>query len=166
MKDLREPLAVGWRPGPFGSAALCASAMLAAALVIHAAGLVEGMALLGGIGALALLLWHSAELVGPSIRIRSARTAWRPAQAHARAVEAFEFRHGAGAPRLAIRRSRTGIVLRATGPRADAGAFRQVAMWLIVHGRRQARIDAALLDALAAMPDHAVTGQPHDTSHA
>jgi hypothetical protein len=39
-------------------------------------------------------------------------------------------------------------------------------MWMIVHGRRRARIDARLLDALAAMPEHGAARQPHDASPA
>jgi hypothetical protein len=41
-----------------------------------------------------------------------------------------------------------------------------VTLWMIVHGRRRARIDTRLLDALASMPEHDDVRQPHDASPA
>jgi hypothetical protein len=166
MSGVDDSLPVGWRPGPCASAMACAAAMLASALAIHFQGLVAGAAVLlaGAVGAFAL--WQDARFDGPLLRLRGGRTLGRRRTASARTITALEYRRGLLPPRLALRRTPQGVVLRAIGPRADAEAFRQLAMWLIVHGRRQARIDPALLDALAAMPDHARADQPHDASHA
>lgn len=165
MSGPREALPVGWRPGAFASAAACAAAILAAAVTFRFAGpATGGVVLLVGAG-LALAAWQEAWLEGPRIHVRAARSRWRVVGRHARAIDRFEYRRGA-MPRLSLHVDRAGLVLRATGPTPHAEAFRQAAMWLIVHGRRQARIDPVLLDALASMTDHAHTGQPHDTSHA
>lgn len=166
MTRLREALPVGWRPGPFESAAICAGVLLAAAVAVHLAGLATGGGLLAVAAVAALAVWNEAELEGPRIRVRSAASRWRAVSRHARAIDRFEYRRGMGRPRLSLRIGPTGVVLRATGPSPRADAYRQAAMWLIVHGRRQARIDAPLLDALGAMTDHARSGQPHDASHA
>lgn len=161
-----ESLRVGWRPGAFASAALCAAALLATAAAVHYGGLLVGGGVLLACLLATLGAWREARLDGPYIRLRTARSAWRFVTCHARAIDRLEYRRGALRPRLTLHAGVAGTVLRATGPAAHDEAFRQAAMWLIVHGRRQAQIDAALLDALAAMTDHAHTGQPHDTSHA
>lgn len=166
MSGVDDSLPVGWRPGPCASAVACAAALLAAALAIHVQGLATGAAVLVAGAVAAFALWQDARFDGPLLHLRGARTLARRRTANARTITRLEYRRGALPPRLALRRTAQGVVLRAVGPRPDAEAFRHLAMWLIVHGRRQARIDAVLLDALAAMPDHARADQPHDASHA
>ncbi|MFZ5657820.1 MAG: hypothetical protein ACOY37_12355 [Pseudomonadota bacterium] len=166
MSGVDESLPVGWRPGPFASALACAAALLAAALLIHFEGLGAGLALLAAAGATAFALWQDARLDGPLLCLRGGLWLGRRRTASAHAIAGLEYRRSLLPPRLAMRHTAQGVILRAFGRRADVEAFRQVAMWLIVHGRRQARIDPALLDALAAMPDHARADQPHDASHA
>jgi hypothetical protein len=140
--------------------------MLASALTIHFAGLAPGLGVLV-LGTLApFALWSDARLEGPSIHLRGLRTYGRPVVVHARSIDRIEYRRGSLVPRLGLHRGVDGVVLRATGPDPRSEAFRHAAMWLLVHGRRQARIDPALLDALAAMPDHVRADQPHDASHA
>jgi hypothetical protein len=166
MNAGREPLEVGWQPGAFATAALVAGAVLAAALAIHLAGLAAGLAVATTAALVPALAWHECWLDGPALRLRSLRTGLRLRGAHARAIARLDYRRDAGPPRLHLVHGREGLLLLARGRNPKAVAFRRAAMWLLVHGRRQARIDAALLDALAAMPDHAPTGLPHDTSHA
>lgn len=162
----RAPLAIGWQPGPFPTAALGAGIVLGAALAIHLAGLLAGLGVLGGAALLGALSWQEAWLDGPGIRLRSIRTGLRLRAAHARGIDRMAFQRSIGPARLRLRAGPEGATLVAIGPDPRADAFRQAAMWLIVHGQRQARLDGALVDALAEMPDHARTGQPHDASHA
>ena len=166
MSGRVETLAVGWRPGAFTSAATCAVLLLGCALTIHFAGLAAGLALLVLGASAPFAVWSEARLDGPSIRLRGLRTFGRPVVAHARGIDRIEFRRGGLVARLQLHRRADGVVLRATGPDPSHAAFRQAAVWLLVHGRRQARIDPALLDALASMPDHVRADQPHDASHA
>lgn len=150
-----ERLAVGWRPGPVASVVGCAAALLAAALAIHAFGIAAGFAMLAIAGLAALSRWQQARLQGPSLMLRSLRSLGRAIPVHAIAVGRLEYRRARGAARLAVRRDDEGLVLRAVGPKPGLDAFRHLAMWMIVHGRRQAYVDPALLDALAGMADHA-----------
>lgn len=161
-----ETLPVGWRPGAFTSAAACAALVLGGAFTIHFAGLEAGFVVLVLGAAVPIAFWSEARLDGPSIHLRGPRILGRPATVHARSIDRIEFRRGAFVPCLRLRRGADGVVLLASGPDPGHRAFRQAAMWLLVHGRRQARIDAALLDALASMHDHVPVDQPHDASHA
>ncbi len=166
MSGATESLPLGWRPGPVASAALCAALLLAGAVAMRYLGLAIGFGvLLAGVLA-ALGLWRDARIDGPRIRLRGPRSGWRVVACNAGAIDRIDYRRGLRPARLSLHRIDGGTVLRATGPTPRIEAFRQLAMWLIVHGRQDARIDPRLLDALAAMPDHARTGQPHDTSHA
>lgn len=166
MSGPREVLPVGVRPGAFGSAALCAGALMATAVAVHLGGLAVGAGVLAGCVALALAAWHEADVAGPQLNLRGPRSGWRRLSRHARAIDRMEYRRSLWLPRFSLHAGPGGTVLRASGATPRAPAFRQAALWLIVHGRRQARIDPALLDALGTMNDHARTGQPHDTSHA
>lgn len=166
MNATRESLPLGWRPGPAASAALCAAVMFAGALAMRYSGLAAGLGVLLAGTLAALGLWRDARIDGPSIRLRGARSGWRAVACHAGAIDRLEYRRSLQPSRLSLHTAGGVTVLRASGPTPRIEAFRQLAMWLIVHGRQDARIDASLLDALAAMPDHARTGQPHDTSHA
>ena len=163
---IRESLDIGWRTGPFTTAALMAAALLGAAVAIRFAGVAAGAVLLAGVALAAAACWHEGWLDGPGIHLRSLRSALRLRTVHAHSIDRLTFRRTAGPARLRLRSGPDGVELLACGPAPRVPAFRQVAMWLIVHGRREARIDPALLDALAGMPDHASTGQPHDASHA
>lgn len=166
MSTRREELDVGWQPGPFVTAGLGAAAVLGAAFAIHMAGIAAGLAVLGVSAVAAAASWNECWLDGPAIRLRTARTLLGTRGAHARSIERLAYRRDMGPARLRLQSGREGLTLLACGRDPRAAAFRQAAVWLIVHGRRQARIDAELLDALAAMPDHAPTGLPNDTSHA
>jgi hypothetical protein len=161
-----EALPVGWSPGPFASAGSCAALLLGAALAIHFGGLAAGGAVLAFGAAAVATVWCEAWLDGPSIRLRGPRSLGRAVVVHARGIDRIEYRRGLLVPRLSVVRRVDGVVLRASGPCPRAEGFRHAAMWLLVHGRRQARIDPALLDALAVMPDHAQADPSHDASHA
>lgn len=166
MTAQREHLPIGWRPAPALIALLLAVALLAAAAVIHAFGLVAGLAVLGAAPLAGCLAWAEAWTDGPSLGLRSLRTGFTMRMTHARSVDRMLYRRRPGPSRLRIVGAAEHRTIIASGRAPDAPAFRQASMWLIVHGRRHARIDPALLDALAAMPDHAQAGLPHDTSHA
>lgn len=166
MKRAPEALELGWRPGPVATVATCAGVLLATAVAIAFAGLAAGAGVLGVAGVVVLLQWQDARIDGPLLQMRGGRSLGRGAIVHARAIDRIEYRRHALPPRLAVQRSGWSLSLVAYGPSAGDEAFRRVAVWLIVHGRRQARIDARLLDALAGMPDHARLGSKKDASPA
>lgn len=168
MKPTAEELDLGWRCTPFAVAALCAAALMGAAWAIHASGLLVGAGVLAGAGMVALAGLQRARLDGPQLRLRTLRHAFAARFLHARGVGELTYRRGLGpcALRVVGAEDERDLRLEVVGPTPRAAVFRQLALWLIVHGRRQVRIDPALLDALASMPDHESAGLPHDTSHA
>lgn len=163
-----EPLDLGWRLSPLAIAVLCAVALLGAAFAIHAFGLPAGLAVLLVVALVAVMGFQRAEIDGRMLTLCDLRTAFAPRLLHARAVEHVVYRRGltAGRLRLGVDRHNQTIRLVLSGRSPDTPAFRAIALWLIVHGRRQVRIDPRLLDALAILPNQEDAGLPHDTSHA
>lgn len=167
MNPLPQPLHLGWRLSPLAIAVACAAALFAAAVAIRFFGLPAGLGVLALAGLVAAGGFQQAEIDGRMLTLCSLRTAFAPRLLHARAVERVAFRRGLTAGRLWLsvdRRAGT-LVLVLCGRSPDTAAFRAIALWMIVHGRREARIDPRLLDALAVLPHHEDADQ-HDPSHA
>lgn len=168
MRPAVEELDLGWQARPLAVAVACAVAILLAAFAVRAFGLLPGF---GGLALFALVGTvgiQQGELEGPILRFRIARYAFAARLLHARAIDRLVFRpHPFGCRlRPSIERRGQTVELVLYGPSPTAPAFRAITLWLIVHGRRQTRIDPRLLDGLTVVTDHEDAGLPHDASHA
>jgi hypothetical protein len=164
MSTVVDVLLTGWRRRALwmiGVAAIVAGI---------AAGVVAGLAGAAGVTALWLGVvvagLQQARLEGPVMRLRDWRSGFAVRSQHARSVDRLDYRRSPGPQRIRRLVSTAGIRVLLLGPAPSTPIFRAVALWLIVHGRRQARIDPALLDALASVPVQADAGRPQGTRHA
>jgi hypothetical protein len=167
MNVLHQALDVGWqarRPAAVAVAIGTATITLAAAAWL---GPMAGLVVVLGcaLGAMTRMQW--AALDGHALVLRDAHTAYSYRAVPARRIARVRFRRTA-TPwcRVLLTTEDEGACLVLAGPSPAHPALRPVTMWMIVHGRRRARIDARLLDALAAMPEHGAARQPHDASPA
>lgn len=167
MNAPRQPLEVGWQSRPLALSTVCAGAALAALTGTLYAGAVAGFLALCTATLAALVRMQWAILEGASLRLRDATSGYMDRLVPARQVAAVRFRRSP-LPWCRLRTERTagGVCLVLSGPSPHLFPLRCITLWMIVHGRRRARIDARLLDALAAMPEHGPARQPHDASHA
>jgi hypothetical protein len=167
MNVLHQALDVGWQAKRPAVAAVCVAAgaatLAAAAWLGPMAGLVAILAC--ALAAMTRMQW--AVLDGHALVLRDAHTAYAYRALPARRIACVQFRRTA-TPwcRVLLTDDADGARLVLTGPSPAHPALRPVTLWMIVHGRRRAHIDAGLLDALAAMPEHGAARQPHDASHA
>lgn len=165
-------LPLGLRPLAAAALALAIVASAAVAVVVFAGYGLEATALIVAAAcactACTLAWLQSARLDGSLLCLRTLATGFAPRPLHARTIGALQFRRSPGPRRLRYLNTDgvCGHTLVLCARDADNAAFRALTLWLIVHGRRGAQIDAALLDALAVVHEPAGAGQPHDTSHA
>ena len=167
MSALRVDLQPGWQSRPPAVAVICAVGVLVALLVVAEVGALPGLTVALAFAFAAGTRTQWAVLDGPMLHLRDACTAYAFRRVPAQRITRVCFRRtpmpwcrlrvepGAGGDRL---------VLYAASPTHPS--LRPVTLWMIVHGRRRARIDACLLDALAALPEHGHARQPHDASPA
>ncbi|AXK71123.1 hypothetical protein DWG18_01675 [Lysobacter sp. TY2-98] len=167
MSALREELVVGWQSRVGAIVGAC-TAIVGLALGAGAFGgpMVAMMVLLAlALAVMSRVQW--AVLDGPTVTLRDATTGYAFRVLPARQVASVRY-HRIVLPwcRLRLEREAAGVGLVLMGPSPSHPTVRAVALWLIVHGRRRTRIDTSLLDALAGMPEHGPTRQPHDASPA
>ncbi|GAB1594383.1 hypothetical protein [Lysobacter claricitrinus] len=167
MSMLREDLDVGWQSRIVAIVAASVATVIASVVAGLAAGpMVATVVLLAmALAVMSRVQW--AALDGPALLLRDARTGYAFRQLPARQVTQLRYRRTL-LPwcRLRLEADRFGVGLVLTGPSPSHPTARAIALWLIVHGRRRTRIDTPLLDALAGMPEHGPTRQPHDASPA
>ncbi|WP_133500678.1 hypothetical protein [Cognatilysobacter terrigena] len=167
MSTLREELMVGWQ----SRVGAIVAATVATVVIALAAGALAGPMIAITVGLACALTVGSrmqwAALDGPLMHVRDATTRYGFRALAARHVTHVRYRRTL-LPwcRMSLQRDRAGLALVLSGPSPAHPTLRAIALWLIVHGRRRARIDAPLLDALAGMPEHGPTRQPHDASPA
>ncbi|HEY4583587.1 MAG TPA: hypothetical protein VIG88_12125 [Lysobacter sp.] len=167
MNTIGDVLAVGWQSRRAGIALVAGAGAAAALAALFALGPMPGLIVLltAALAGMTRLQW--AVIEGPALHLREARGGFRFHPILARQAGGLRFRRWP-LPwcHLRIARCADGayVVLHAPSPRHATS--RAITLWMIVHGRRRARIDARLLDALASMPEHDATRQPHDASPA
>ena len=157
----------GWQSRPPAVAALCLVAIAATLTTAATIGAMPAavVALTIAFGCGTRMQW--ARLDGPVLVLRDARTGYVDRPIAARRIAGVRFRR-MPLPwcRLRLEPGPDGDCLVLCGASPAHPSLRPVTLWLIVHGRRRARIDPVLLDALAAMPEHGAARQPHDASPA
>ncbi|GAB2501387.1 hypothetical protein [Lysobacter humi (ex Lee et al. 2017)] len=168
MSSVVQILQTGWQRQPFLVALMAAVAMLVASTALTLAGPVAAaLALLAAtLAALGRLQW--AVIDGSLLRIRDLGSGFVYRDAAAREFGRVEFRRTL-LPHCRLQVEDRGAerpILVVQAPSPDCATLRALTLWMIVHGRRRARIDPALLDALAAMPEHAPASLPRDAHHA
>lgn len=167
MSASRETLEVGWQARPSGVSLACALGVLAAFAATVYAGPIAGFLALCTAALAAMVRMQWATLEGASLRLRDASSGYVDRLLPARHVVALCYRRSP-LPwcRLRVEPAAGGVRIVASAASPHPFPLRSITLWMIVHGRRGARIDPRLLDALAAMPEHGEARQPHDTSHA
>lgn len=167
MSSLREELMVGWQSRVGFIVAACVATVVFALAAGAAGGPMVAIVVLLACALASMSRTQWAVLDGPIVQVRDATTGYAFHTFAARQVGRVRFRRTL-LPwcRMRIRRDGASLTLIVSGPSPSHPTMRAIAMWLIVHGRRRARIDPPLLDALAGMPEHGPTRQPHDASPA
>jgi hypothetical protein len=167
MNALHQALDVGWQGRRAAVVLLCALVVVAAVGTGLWLGPMAGLVVVLGCALAAMTRMQWAALDGHALVMRDAHTAYAYRALPARRISCVRD------PRSAVRWCRmtrvpgtNGACLMLSGPSPAHPALRPVTLWMIVHGRRRAHIDACLLDALAAIPEHDPARQPHDASPA
>ncbi|GAB6197212.1 hypothetical protein [Lysobacter xanthus] len=167
MSGVRERLDVGWQSRAPAVAGAFAVGVFGVLVVAATLGPMPGI-----IAALALALaaggrMQWAALDGCALLLRETATRYVDRAWPARRFAGLRFQPSR-LPwcRLAFREEAGALVLVASGPSPGHPDLRTLTVWMIVHGRRRARIDPRLLDGLVAMPEHGAAHQPHDASPA
>lgn len=167
MSAIRIDLAPGWQSRRGIVIALCGLGLLATGATAVAGGPLPAAIVALSVALAAAMRMQWALLDGPVLLLRDARTAYAFRTVAARRIACVRYRrtplpwchlHFEAAPE--------GDCLVLSGASPAHPSLRPITLWMIVHGRRRARIDAALLDALAVMPEHGAARQPHDASPA
>jgi hypothetical protein len=167
MNGLHQALDVGWQARRPAVALLCIGVVAAATGTAIRLGPMAGLVVVLASALAAMMRMQWAALDGHALVVRDARSAYAYRALPARRIARLRFRRSA-APwcRVALEHDADGACLVLSGPSPAHPSLRRVTLWMIVHGRRRAHIDARLLDALAAMPEHGAARQPHDASPA
>ncbi|WP_133477490.1 hypothetical protein [Cognatilysobacter segetis] len=167
MNELHQALDVGWQARRPAVVLLCTAALAAAVGMALWLGPMAGLVVVLASALAAMMRMQWAALDGHALVVRDARTAYAYRALPARRIARVRFRRSA-APwcRVALEPDSNGACLVLSGPTPAHPTLRPVVLWMIVHGRRRARIDPCLLDALATMPEHGGAPQPHDASPA
>ena len=167
MSTLRDTLDVGWQSRRSGIAMVVAAGAVVTLATLAAFGPMPGLIALlaSSLAGMSRLQWALIE--GPLLHLREARGGFRFHPFFARQASGLRLRRWP-LPwcRLRIVQDDEGAHVELNAPSARHATSRAVTLWMIVHGRRRARIDTRLLDALASMPEHDDVRQPHDASPA
>ena len=166
MNILHQALDVGWQARRPAVAVACVAAACGALAAGIWLGPMVGLVVALGCALAGMTRMQWAALDGHALVLRDAHTAYAYRALPARRIARVRFRRTA-TPwcRVDLETDDGGACLVLAGPSPAHPSLRPVTLWMIVHGRRRAHIDACLLDALAAMPEHAAR-QPHDASPA
>jgi hypothetical protein len=167
MNVLHQALDVGWQARRPAVLAVCLGAAAIALASGHWLGPMAGLVVVLACALAAMTRMQWAALDGHALVLRDAHTAYAYRALPARRIARVRFQRTT-APwcRVTLTQDGDGACLVLAGPSPAHPSLRPVTLWMIVHGRRRARIDACLLDALAAMPEHGAARQPHDASPA
>ena len=167
MKVLRQALEVGLQARRAAVALVCAGGLAAAIAIGVWLGPMAGLVVVLACALAATTRMQWASLDGHALVVRDAGTAYAFRALPARRIARVRYRRSA-TPwcRVTLLHEPDGDCLLLSGPSPAHATLRPVTLWMIVHGRRRARIDTCLLDALAAMPEHGAARQPHDASPA
>ena len=167
MSTLHDALEVGWQSRRATIVPVVVAGVIATAAAFATLGPMPGLIVLlaSALAAMTRLQW--AVIEGPALHLREARGGFRFHPFFARQASGLRFRRWP-LPwcRLGIERDADGVHVVLHAPSARHATSRALTLWMIVHGRRRARIDTRLLDALASMPEHDTARQPHDASPA
>jgi len=167
MNVPHQAVHVGWQAHPVAVAGACIATLAAAVGVALWLGAMPAVVAVLACTLAAATRMQWAALDGPALVLRNARTAYAWRAIAARRVASLRYRRSP-APwgRVSVETGENGACLVLSAPACSHPALRAITLWMIVHGRRRAHIDACLLDALAAIPEHDAARQPHDASPA